>query len=164
MSDFRAFDTFEEMIEFMQTNEEAANEHLADAQKAVTYDGYWCRFYDIADRVVIFGHVTPLAYWDEKVTQAKPGEDREEWEFEKQQIEDSHRRGYMYGWCYSIVEAEGEPGSTHQANLWPIDKALFDEAKSVGWNIDALGPRGQAALQSVYSAWRAHMLGMDVGR
>jgi len=156
--DFRAFDSFEEMMEFMAVNEEAANEALAPEQQRVTYDDYWCRFYDIAARIVIFGHVTPLTYWDEMIANAKPGEDRDEWEYEKRQIQDSHLRGYMYGWCWSPLEPEGEPGSTHQANLWPIDQALYDAAKATHWNIDEMTESSKAMLQSAYSAWRAHML------
>lgn len=163
MADFQAFDTFEEMMNYMRVNEEAANGHLADAQKAVTYEDYWCRFYDIESRTVIFGYVMPLSYWDDKVANAEPGEDRDEWEFERDAIQDSHGRGYMYGRAYSILEPEGEYGSTHQANLWPISKALYEQAEAAEWRMDDLPEAGKAALQSVYSAWRAHQLSLRDG-
>ena len=156
MSDFQAFDSLDEMYEFMHANEEAANQTLAPEQRAVTYDDYWVRFYDIANRVVIFGHVTPLTYWDEAIANAKGDEDRAEWEFEKNQIEDSHGRGYMYGWCWSTIEPDGEPGSTHQANLWPVSRELFEAAREVHWDIDAMTPPDKMRLQVAYQVWRAH--------
>jgi hypothetical protein len=152
------------MYDFMHANEEAANKTLAPEQKAVTYGDYWCRFYQLRDRIVIFGQVTPLSYWDEKITNAADNEEQQEWQWEKEQIEGSHERGYVFGWAWSVLEPEGEPGSTHQANLWPITPALFEAARDAEWKIDDLTGVHRESMETVYQVWRAHQQSIREGR
>ena len=54
----------ETMMEQMRVLTEYANEHLAEPQRGLTYGSYWARFYDIRDRLVIFGYVEPLDTMD----------------------------------------------------------------------------------------------------
>lgn len=164
---FASFDTMEEMVEFMRRQEEEANAHLAPQQQAVTWGDYWIRFYDIEHRICIFGHVYTEDEMMEK-ERAVPlmaGESSEEVEAEiaaeMEGIRDAHKRGYMYGWAYSVIEPEGEPGSTHQANLWPIPQWLYEQARDVRWVMDDLDPQGKAEVQRAYTEYRTHMLSLE---
>lgn len=164
---FEAFSSLDEMWEHMRENEEAANNHLAPEQGRVGYGDYWVRFHDIDARVIIFGYVMDpgevrLAEMGVPLQSGETAAERDE-EVEQimETMADSHSRGYMYGKCYSIIEVDGEWGSTHRANLWPIPQALYEAAKFVDWSIDRLGDIAKSQLQSAYSAYRAHMLSLQ---
>jgi hypothetical protein len=157
MTEFMEFESWEDAVSFMAEQTDRANERLAPEQVAVTYGDCWVRFYDIAARTLIFGRITTLDYWDEKIATAK-GEDRQEWMDEKVSVAESHERGYMYGKAYSVIEPDGEWGSTHRANLWPIPEWLFEQARAAGWRMDDLDEQGKDGLSQVWLAYRAHNL------
>ena len=49
-------------------------------------------------------------------------------------IQESRKRGFLYGYCYSVLCAEGEIGSTHITRVnAKISKAVFERAKANGW-------------------------------
>jgi hypothetical protein len=160
----RTFESVDEMFSWMRDNEEAANLVLAPEQQAVTYGSHWCRFFDIANRVVIFGKV--LTQEEQRETETALADDSEADEAETEEILDtlaqSHERGYMYGRCYSTIEPDGEWGSTHRANLWPIPQHVYEAARDVRWDIDQLPPEQRTALEAAYQVYRTHLSGLGV--
>ena len=108
----------EAMMEQMRVLTEYANENLADAQKQIGYGSYWARFYDIKNRIVIFGYVETL---DEMESSERDlGADDGEAAYIRTDTNRRHNDGYMYGMCYSTITPEGELGFTHRADIWPI--------------------------------------------
>lgn len=55
--------------------------------------------------------------------------------------EEDHDHEYMvwnnrqafFGWCFSVMEPDGEPGMTPLAAVTPITKEEFETARSRGW-------------------------------
>jgi len=158
--EFREFDNIEDMLADMRLAENQANQGLAPEQEGVGYGDYWVRF--LPDRLVIFGRVMPK---DEFINSERALADPDDAEFAEMELagiidhhEQSYARGYRFGWCFSTVEPTGEPGSTHIANVWPIDKELYDQAEAVGWNIDALPEDSKLDLEVAYQEYREHAL------
>lgn len=120
-----SFDSFDDALRKMQEAEERANASTIPAQRAITYGDYWCYPNSMYD-VVIFGRV-----WTEG--EAYEGEDLDT----IRTLKNSHERGYRFGIAYSVIEPDGEIGSTHIANMIPISKELFDEAKRLEWKCTA---------------------------
>lgn len=119
------FDSFEEAMAAMRKAEDAANASALEEQKAITYGDHWCRpvpEYGIFE----FGRVATEeeSYKDEEPETVA-------------MLRDSHERGYRYGMAYSVLGPDGELGSTHVANMWPITEAEFLRAKEDGWQVTA---------------------------
>ena len=51
-------------------------------------------------------------------------------------IADAHARGYMYGKAYSVVEPDGEWGSTHRVSMQKVSKQTFDRMRELGWTLE----------------------------
>lgn len=159
-AEFQSFDSLEDMINAMAEQEQAANTKVSPKQVAVGYGDYWIRF---TPEVVIFGYVMTLDEVEaaEMAVPLDPDETKEQREEETAyvmaDIRNAHDRGYRYGWAYSIWEQEGELGSTHIYNLWPLDKALFDAAKAVDWYIGAFSTIDPevASIETAYNEFRA---------
>ena len=62
--EFHQFESMEEAVEFIRKGDDFGNRNLHDKQKAVTFSDYWIRFYNLENRLIIFGYVEPLSYWD----------------------------------------------------------------------------------------------------
>ena len=155
---FREFGSMEEAFAAMAEAEASANQHLAPEQEGVGYGDYWVRF--LPDRLVIFSRVMTRAEFIESETAlADPDDPYAEVELGGivNHHDDSYARGYRFGWCFSTIEPTGEPGSTHIANLWPIEQEVFDQAKAVGWEIDRLPAESKALLEAAYQGYRKHV-------
>lgn len=121
MSQFQSFDSMEEMLEFMAKAEAEANQMLLDEQRGIGYGDYWCR--PVPEQgVFVFGRVMPEE-------EAYDGEDAGSIAM----LRDSYSRGYRFGTAYSILGPEGELGSTHIANMWPITEEDFNDAAAQRW-------------------------------
>jgi hypothetical protein len=127
----KSFDSFDEMMAFMQEQERIANEHVTPEQSEIGYGDYWVRMYE--GDLLIFGYIPTLE--ESEAQERELGADDEEIEFEQAQLKDSHSRGYRYGQCFSVIEPTGEWGSTHIANMVKITKDQFEFAKANGWNV-----------------------------
>lgn len=161
MTEFMSFDSLDDQIEFMRRQEEEANKHIHPKQKAVGYGDCWIRFWLMPGTntwVAIFGKAIDPGYYANKIEHATDEEDKAEWEYEQEVIADAWTRGYVYGWAYSVIEPEGEPGSTHMVNLWPIPEVLFDMAGVVHWVTDDLPDDGKVLLEQAYQEYREHVL------
>jgi len=160
--EFMAFNSIEDAYDFMRRGDEFGNRNLHPAQQAITWGDYWVRFYDVANRLIIFGYGYT---YDEFVAAESEGMDaitdpeermerEEELRYSIASVRDSHERGYMFGWAWS--KGERDLGSTHRFNMWPISKELFEAAKAVDWDVDRL-PRG-GELERAYQAYRRHVM------
>jgi hypothetical protein len=148
--------SLELMMHQMRVLTEYANEHLADAQREVTYGSYWARFYNVKERVIIFGHVETLASMEASERDLGAGD--EEAVYIVEDTKRRHEDGYLYGMAYSVVTPEGELGFTHRADLWPIDEETFDAYRKVGWNVDHedLAWETRVGLAGAYAEWASH--------
>jgi hypothetical protein len=127
---FESFDSMEEAQEAMAQAERIANALVTSEQVAIGYGDYWCSAFD---DFLIWGRVSTLEELDAE--SARLSNDPEEVRGEHDVIVSAHARGYRFGWCYSIVEPEGELGSTHISRMIPLDQRQFDKAKEHGWNV-----------------------------
>lgn len=118
---FKSFDSMEEMLEFMAEAEDAANQMLLDEQRGISYGDYWCR--PVPEQgIFVFGRVMTEE-------EAYDGEDKESIAM----LRDSYSRGYRFGTAYSILGPDGELGSTHVANMWPITEEDFNNMAANRW-------------------------------
>lgn len=167
MSDpqFQSFDSIEEAFEFMRRGEDYGNRNLHPEQAAITWGDYWVRFYNIADRLIIFGKVETEAEAEasesEGIENITDPEEKaialEEVAESMRVIRASHERGLMWGWAYS--KHFTDIGSTHRFYMWPITPQLFEAAKTVGWDVDQItDPRDRGELERAWQAYRAHAL------
>lgn len=146
---FRSYDSWEEMMADMRANEEAANERLAPEQKALTWGA---RVYRIEHGIHIFGHV----YTREEALAAEialsPPEEVERGlpEESVERLAEGLERGYLYGRWYSVIEPDGEIGSAHRLNVWPMSETLFEAVRQAGWSIDKMNPEDAYALGKVF--------------
>ena len=131
MTFFREFDSMEEMQRFLAEQTRLANESLSEEQRAITYGDYWVRTdYEF----LIFGYINTLDELDE--SSRRLGADEEEIAYERAMIADAHARGYMYGKAYSVVEPDGEWGSTHRVSMQKVSKQTFDRMRELGWTLE----------------------------
>lgn len=129
MTSFESFDSFDDMLSAMKEAENEANSRSESWQKEVTYGDYFIRMWG---GLTIYGHI--LTKEEFVKGESALGADKAEIDFEWSMIENSYRRGYRYGWCYSQMEPQGEPGSTHISAMdRKISKEEFEEAKKLGW-------------------------------
>lgn len=117
----QSFESFEEAQQAMREAEERANAQVFDRQRSIGYGDYWCR--PVPEYgVFVFGYVWPQ-------DKAEKGEARST----VTSLRDSFERGYRFGDAYSVMEPEGELGTTHVANMWPISEEDFIENKAHNW-------------------------------
>jgi hypothetical protein len=163
--EFMSFDSIEDAYEFMRKGEDFGNRNLHPKQAAITWGDYWVRFYDVANRLIIFGCVETEAEVEEAESRGidqivDPGER----EMERQgvietmrTIRDSHQRGLMWGWAYSKIDHD--LGSTHRFHMWPITKELYEAVREVQWDVDALtDPAHRGELEQAWQEYRLHEL------
>lgn len=129
---------------------------LDEKQRSITWGSYWVRFYQ---DLVIFGYVMTL----DEVRASEVGDVSDitdpvaleaiqaEVEYTLRTIEATHTAGYMYGWCNSSVAEE--IGSTHQAQMWPIDRAVYEHAREHRWDVDKIRPIFRLELAGVFQEY-----------
>jgi hypothetical protein len=161
-----SFDTMEDAFEFMRKGEDYGNRNLHPKQQGITWGDHWVRFYNVADRIIIFGYVYTDAEQEaserkviEKI--ADPEERRmaleEELPYSMETVRESHTRGLMWGRAYSTMG--DDLGSTHRFYMWPISAELFRAAERVNWDVDGItDPELRAELEAAWQEYRAHAL------
>ena len=127
---FESFDSFEEAVQAMRRAEARANAAAHDEQVRITYGDYWMSAYDA--EFLIFGRVSTLAELDAE--EKRLGAGVMERRVEQEMIEGAHARGYRFGKAFSIVEPDGEIGSTHCSVMVPITGEMFARAESHRWD------------------------------
>jgi hypothetical protein len=127
---FMPFESLDDAFDYMRQAEEKANATLLPSQQSITWGSYWMRPYE---DFLIFGYVYTR---EENIAgEVKAGSSMEELEYTTRTLDSSHDRGYRFGMAYSIIEPRGELGSTHIANMCPIDREVFLTAQAQGWKL-----------------------------
>lgn len=179
----KQFSSFEEAMNAMAEAEAAANENLAPEQSALTWGSTWVRFDHVPSGVLIVGRCATIEEVEAGERECAPKiedypvetgppvivdeftADTAEFEGELAgtlaQTRDSHERGYLFGRAYSAIEPDGELGSTHRANAWPISPECFDALRRASYHphrLSLAAPALAAELESAYKAWAHHEL------
>lgn len=145
--EMREYESFEAMQADMRAAEESVNAGLLPLQVElrddVDTDRYWARLIPEYDNLLILGEAWSAAH--ARQSEIDCGADEEEADYTAEALAESRTRGYLFGRCYSIVEPEGEIGSTHVSQVMPISKELFDLARESGWAMPPV--RGYTAAQ-----------------
>jgi hypothetical protein len=128
----KAFDSFDDMVAWMHEQEALANAALTPEQREIGYGDHWVRQYD---DILIFGYIP--TFEEIEAQERALGAEDEEIQFELEMFIDSYGRGYRYGKCYSVVEPDGEWGSTHIVSMVKITKEQFDFARANNWELTA---------------------------
>lgn len=141
--------TWEELQELMARNEYTANTELWPEQKNMLEtkgDQYFLNIQPGLD-FAIFGEAWSVetsdrselkSYGVKSVEELSTGDngDREAYDYTCKALRASRERGYIFGQAYSIVCPDGELGSTHVSQMWPISKEAFEEARTLNWKLD----------------------------
>jgi len=166
---FTQYDNLEEALEDMGKAEDAANRRLFPEQRAMIGcqdDQYFINIAVNIQKLFIVGEAwsSETANKNELECYAKDEHgnlsDEGEAEFHHScaMLRSSRRRGYIFGRAFSVIEPRGELGSTHVANMWPISKAAFEEAKNQNWQPDlhdpTKSPHLREALFILYMKYR----------
>jgi hypothetical protein len=158
MPHIESFDSLEAMTNRMQQLTTAANQTLAQQQRDVGWGDYWVQF-DGESQLIIFGYCMTQAEVEQAERDA--GSEPDELVYMMDSMEESHTRGYLFGRAYSIVEPQGELGSTHRANVWPIDSELFDAASDAGWDLDKMPGENLDQLYQVFQKFWDHVVAVQ---
>lgn len=140
---------FDQFVRDQAAAEAAAIERMTDEQRELGWGSKWLRFvhgeFIIHDPAVGDYAVTVLPIFGRVATH--------EWMFEHEpevveRYEQLLKRGYVWGWCSSMVVPDGEIGTTHASTIaGKLTDAQFEEAKSWGWDPVELAERTDWFLQ-----------------
>lgn len=121
------------MISQVNRDAELAYKLAPDSQRSIGYGDYFLRVInDLDGPLLIYGYIMTR---EEMVQSEKDcGAPAEEAEWTATRVDSSYARGFRYGWCYSVVEPDGELGFTHVTTmLSKISKMQFEYAKKRNW-------------------------------
>lgn len=152
MVTFQPFNSMEEMLEQIQKNRDAAMAGLHPAQAALTNGSCWVSF---VAPVVIFGKVIDEDELVKEEMDAGAGK-QEAREIAAQTQMNLVEHGLMYGKCYSSWVPDGEWGSTHKINAWPIEPDVYEAAEKVGWEPDLLPTSAKVLLRIAHVGYVNH--------
>lgn len=140
-----SFESLEDMQEFLKDQNAAAKAAMTKEQETLTWGSYVIM---PTTDFVIFGYI----FTEEEVRlgEINAGGSQEEVEWTLQGIRAAFERGHLFGRWHSIVELEGELGSNHAVNCWPIDSHTFNIAATFGWDAAAMvrAPEGVLLLDA----------------
>lgn len=130
------FESLEDLFNAMHRDVDAANSRVTDEQRAIGYGDYFIRIWEGnpfmgPGHLTIYGHVTPRDTFMKEEKELGAGDDELSWTMHSH--DDSYRRGFRFGWHYSVVEPDGELGSTHISTMKKITREEFEAAKARGW-------------------------------
>jgi hypothetical protein len=132
----QSFDSFEEMERAMKEADEAAFARITPTQAEIRQGDAWMR--PAPDYgCVIFGRV----HTDDEIRQSYGEVDDEEAALLEDELAyhvAQLDRGYMFGRAWSVIEPDGELGSTHQSTAWPITDEQLQEARDACWDHKSL--------------------------
>lgn len=136
----------------MREQEAVAMLRITDAQRGLIEDvdtpRFWARPYPEGD-CIIFGEA-----WSREqaiASEVRCGADRDEAEHTQTGLDDSRKRGYLFGRCYSLIEPDGEIGSTHAVDVVPVSEDVFELARANDWMPNPK-PSGQALARALVLA------------
>ena len=137
MTQFQAFDSFEDMMEAMQQAEEAALGKMTSEQRDLVDQSehetvYWHRFIE-AHNLHIFGEVYSDAEFVE--LERKHGADKHELYESLASRKNRRDRGYVFSKAYSTIVPDGEFGDTHASEVMQSSAAQFMMARERDWSL-----------------------------
>lgn len=150
-----AFNSTEEMVEYLRANSKTALDGLHPVQAALTYGDHWVQFYDLDKRIIIFGRVVPLE--EVALNELHDGADWDSTLATVMTFDGNLSNGMMYAESFSIEEVVGSYGNTHKAHAWPIEERLFDMAKEVEWDITKFDDTARVLLNIAFAGMKAHL-------
>jgi len=131
----RGFDSFEDAMAFMETNRMEMSESALPEQWALA-DGNTHYYLSIQPSVldgqptIIMGEIFSQETWDElegKYYNMDNEEEATEFGWSRERVIENRKRGLVYVKAFSIIEPQGEYGTTHIAACAPATKEAFDE-------------------------------------
>lgn len=125
------FDNITEAFAQMRAMEEEANARVVPRQRQIDWGSYFIRPQESLG-LIVFAYCET----EEEIVagERRYGASLDEASRTLETLQDSHERGYRYGRHYSLIEPEGELGSTHIVKCWPITEEQFHQAKELGWD------------------------------
>lgn len=119
MNNIRSFDNAESMFNWLDEQNKIGREYTdsINGYNLIEDNKYWLVVLDTP--VLVIGE-RMKAYLDESEY-----DDKEEYEFEKRNSEESQANGYIFGKWYSVACLYGELGSNHLSKCIPIDSTTF---------------------------------------
>lgn len=144
------FNSLDEMMEAMRTQEQAANAAAYPWQQEITWGSYFMRPMPEYG-FVIFGSIPSK---EEFLAMEAPKDDPnyraevdEEWNGPGGLME----RGYRFAQHFSVAEPDGEWGSTHVSTMIPITVEDFEFARAALWEISPISDWVVERLQRLFS-------------
>lgn len=159
MTNVLSFDNPDDMRAYLAEAGRRARAGLHPVQAAITYGDCWAQFYDVPDRIVVFGRVHLL----DEVAEAERlcgGSQTDVDAVVASTRTDLEYGDLMFGTAYDRTNPTGELGHTHRLSVWPIEESLFNAAFEHRFVIDDLPDSAKINLQIAFSAWTAHVIGM----
>lgn len=149
----RSFDTAQEAFDWIREQGERASAVLVPEQKQINRGDYWVRFEPVGEGVLTwFGHAYELGEF--KQIEYDAGCDDDEWNTSTlPALLDAEERDYLYSEYFSITEPEGESRSVHRVYMWPINEAVFADAREARWDLAGMHP---ASYNQVDAAWQRY--------
>jgi len=139
MYEVRSFSSAEELFEELRKNKEQSDSLIVPWQREVKPGDRVIRY---EEGLVIYGRITDPVEEDRKYY-SDPDHDPEFLSIRAYFTSPSWTGSYRYGWFYSAMCPEGEPGSIPLATIAKvIDEATFEAAKEAGW--PSTPPAGRA--------------------
>lgn len=134
MSTVTEFDNMDELLANMASAEQNALAGLTQEQRDVLAGKYPCFASERPDvGCVIYGEFEdPLAYFaDQDLTDP---EVKEEYEGEREMVESSRARGYLFTKSYSVFCPHGEMGDQHVSRITRgLTREQFEAARAKWW-------------------------------
>lgn len=146
MPEFHSFDSVEDMMDALARGEQAAIDRMTEPQRAhlqlaFTEPTYWFRMYE---DILIFGESQPVEAQARR--EVELGGDEGEYGYAYERFKERHERGYVYGKAYSVIEPDGELGSSHVSELTQCEQTTFEHMRKYGWSLDRLHAEADAAF------------------
>lgn len=139
MENIKTFGSFEEMLEDLHKNREAADARVGVEALQYKPGGYYLRYIDTL-QVFVYGEIYDPVEEDKKL-----GAEEEELEYLRGVYAQEHMQHYRATRSYSVMCEEGEHGDVHVSTMMmPLTKEEFERAKKLGWPND-----GPAVLKDV---------------
>jgi hypothetical protein len=128
MADIKTFGSFEEMLEDLHKNREAADARVGPEALQYKPGGYYLRYIETM-RVFVYGEIYDPVEEDRKL-----GASEEELDYLRKVYEQEHMKHYRATKSYSVMCEEGEHGDVHVSTmLMPLTEEEFERARGLGW-------------------------------
>ena len=123
-------------------------------QRSLTFDSCWVQFHNIPQQHFVFGRIHTL---DEVIAAERAsGASKGEALATARETENDLEVGIMYGDAFDYMNPDGELGTTHKANAWPIDKSVYLAAEEAKGVVRDMPLWVRLSLSIALRGWQAH--------